>query len=496
MLTWMQHHKKYLVVTIWISTIAFVGAGFLGWGAYDFNLNRSSSVAVVGDEKINYNEFNIRYNQIFNYYNQISNGGLSEENAKQLGIENAALSSLIDDKLLLSFAKDLGLDASENEIIQALAKTRAFQDASGDFNKTIYYELLNANNITPKDYEKTVSNEIIVGKLDQIFNLPQTDEELRMLGSSYFMQDSLSVAKLEQDKKNVKINEEELKKLWNEHKEDYKTKKVYELSTYYLPVDMQKIDDDKLKEFYNDENNKFKYKDFNGKIMSFEAAKKDVVKDYALAQLKNTANAKFLELKEGKDKFQKDENITESDVYYPLEALSKAKNGDVLRPSEYQNGYIIVKLNKVNPVRTKTFDEAREEIMPIYISEQVKKNLEEKAKQNLENFSGTNIGFVSRDSTKNDSKIDNILNEAEFSYFLMNVFNSDQNRSYVILNEDKAVLYKINKQKLDMNPEKFQQYRTMLHQNLQNLKANEMKQELIEELKKTYPIKIYYKEGK
>lgn len=126
---------------------------------------------------------------------------MSEENAKQLGIENVALSSLIDDKLLLSFAKDLGLDASEDEIIQALAKTRAFQDASGDFNKTIYYELLNANNITPKDYEKTVSNEIIIGKLDQIFNLPQTDEELRMLGSSYFMQDSLSVAKLEQDKK-------------------------------------------------------------------------------------------------------------------------------------------------------------------------------------------------------------------------------------------------------------------------------------------------------
>lgn len=95
--------QKYLVVTIWISTIAFVGAGFLGWGAYDFNLNRSSSVAVVGDEKINYNEFNVRYNQIFNYYNQISNGGLNEESAKQLGIENAALSSLVEDKLLLNF---------------------------------------------------------------------------------------------------------------------------------------------------------------------------------------------------------------------------------------------------------------------------------------------------------------------------------------------------------------------------------------------------------
>lgn len=119
----------------------------------------------------------------------------------------------------------MGLGSSENEVIQALAETKAFQDPSGDFNKTIYYELLNANNMTPKEYEKTLSNEIIIGKLEQIFNLPQTDEELKMLGASYFMQDSLNIAKLEQDKENIKVNEEELKKLWNEHKEDYKTKK-------------------------------------------------------------------------------------------------------------------------------------------------------------------------------------------------------------------------------------------------------------------------------
>ena len=49
MITWMQKHKKYLVITIWISTIAFVGAGFVGWGAYDFNKSRATSVAKVGD---------------------------------------------------------------------------------------------------------------------------------------------------------------------------------------------------------------------------------------------------------------------------------------------------------------------------------------------------------------------------------------------------------------------------------------------------------------
>lgn len=494
MLTWMQHHKKYLVVTIWVSTIAFVGAGFLGWGAYDFNLNRSSSVATVGNEKIGFSEFDTRYRQILSYYNQISNGALTPENAEQLGIKNIALSSLVEDKLLLNFAKDLGIGANENEILQKLANTREFQDPTGDFNKTIYYELLNANNLTPKDYETQLANEVITDKLNQIFNIPSKDEELKMLASSYFMQDALSIAKIDYDKKNIKINEEDLKKLWNEHKEDYKTKKIYEISTYFLPVSNEKIDDKELEKFYNQDENKLKYKDFAGKVMDFQSAKNEIAKDYALMQLKNAANAKFLDLKNGKDNFQKDQNISESDVYYPIDLLNKAKNGDVLRSAPYNNGYIIVKLNKVDPIRNKTFEEAREEVLPMYLSEQAGKNLEEKAKNSLVNFKGDDIGFVSRDSSRESVKLsDKILNDSEFAYFLMNVFNTDQNSSYVIINDSKAILYKINKQKLDMNSDKFKQYKTMLEQNLQNLKANELKQELVDELKKIYPIKIYYK---
>ena len=61
MLSWMQKHKKYLVVTIWVSTIAFVGAGFVGWGAYDLNSNRATSVAKVGHRNISVQELQQKY---------------------------------------------------------------------------------------------------------------------------------------------------------------------------------------------------------------------------------------------------------------------------------------------------------------------------------------------------------------------------------------------------------------------------------------------------
>lgn len=493
MLTWMQHHKKYLVITVWISAIAFIGASAVGWGTFDLNLNRSSSVAMVGDEKISLSEFNNRYNQIFNYYNQISNGGLDEETAKQLQIDNIALNSLIQDKLLLSYAKDLGLSYSEDEILKILAATPEFHNSQGIFDKNIYYQLLAQNNISTEDYESFLANEIILGKLNGIFNLPSKDTELQMLASSYFMQDSLSIAAITLNENNKSIDENKLKQLWQKHSSNYKTQKTYEISSYFLKANANNFSDEELKKFYNEADNKLKYKDFSGKILNFEAAKKDVEKDYALSQVKNLANEKFLELNSGKIKFEKDLNITDSDVYYPINLLQNARIGQTLKPFELNDGYMIIRLNKINPSRIKTFEEAKADILPLYESEQNQESLKAKASAQLANFSGINIGFVSRDSQKDPKKInDNILNNADFSYFLMNVFNSDQNKSYVILNDTKAILYKINKQKL-FSQSKLNQYKTMLDQNLKNLKANAIKQELITELRKQYPIKIYYK---
>ena len=90
MITWMQKHRKYLVVTIWVSTIAFAGAGFVGWGTYDLNASRASSVAKVGHRNISIQEFQNRYGQLHAYYSQLFDEQLSDEKASELGIENLA----------------------------------------------------------------------------------------------------------------------------------------------------------------------------------------------------------------------------------------------------------------------------------------------------------------------------------------------------------------------------------------------------------------------
>ncbi|MBV5334593.1 MAG: SurA N-terminal domain-containing protein, partial [Sulfuricurvum sp.] len=77
MITWMQRHRKYLVITIWISTIAFIGAGFVGWGQYDYG-DKAGAVAKVGKITITQEELQKNYSNLFNQYNQMFQGKLDE----------------------------------------------------------------------------------------------------------------------------------------------------------------------------------------------------------------------------------------------------------------------------------------------------------------------------------------------------------------------------------------------------------------------------------
>lgn len=499
MISWMQRHRKWLVITIWVASIAFVGAGFVGWGSYDFNLNRTSSVAKVGGEKVGFMEFNRRFSQLFSYYQQVSNGTLTEQQAREQGLDAVALQTLIDDKLLINFAKELGIGASEDEIISILITDKEFADASGNFDKEIYYRLLSQNGIDAKDYEQMLSDSIVLIKLNSLFNLPVREKELEMLASNFFMQDVLSVQLVRADKKdNAKVDEKALKELWEKYKEEFKTQKSYEISTYFLPTKkLANVDKKALQEFY--EKNKQNYKDFSGKILAFEDVANEVEDNYALEAIKTEANKAYLALSKKELEFQGDLSIDDNDVYYPIELLKSGKAGLVLKPFVFeqdgQNGYMIVRINAINSARTKTFEEARAEILPLYRLNEQKQALEQKASKALLNFKGKNIGSVSRDTKRSSDKIDDkMMNDGEFAFFLMNVFNSAESKGFVLF-DDKAVLYSISGQNL-ISTNKLNAYKDKLAQDVRTIKANEIKKELLARLKGRYKVEIYYEKDK
>ncbi len=485
MITWMQKHRKYLVVTIWISTIAFVGAGFVGWGAYNYNTKRSQAVAVVGNKKITIKELNSAYTNIFNYYQNKTKGALTNEKAKKLGLEKIALNQLIDEALLLNYADELGLTTLDSEVEKALENTKAFQ-SNGVFNKNQYFRVLNNIQITPKDYENSLRREITLKKINNILKLSPTKLEIETFSASLFMQDKLMVKIIDINTSNISINNNELKNFWAKRKKLYMTKKSYLLSVIKVPVSFIQVDANETKKFYTE--HRYSYTDSSGKIMSYENAKNRVIKDIQFKKGKIFALRKYLALRKGNIKATSTITVAADTKKFPEHKLKVASIGDVLKPFKNNGEYIVAKLDKVNMPKPMSFINAENIVKKDFLRTSEKKLLQKNANKVLDKFkTGINLGFLSRDDIK---KVRG-LNEFEAVEFLNQVFNSNARQGYRVFG-NKAIVYKILEQKL-LDKSKLKTYYKLLSENVQNAKAAEINQKLLSILRNKYKIESYYK---
>ncbi|MBN2964349.1 peptidylprolyl isomerase [Sulfurospirillum sp. T05] len=484
MITWMQRHRKYLVITIWVSVIAFVGAGFVGWGAYDFNADRSSAVAKVGERKISITEFQMAYNNYFSYYNTLFNGQLTQERAEQMGLDKIVLENLINEALMVNYAKDLGLIALDSDIKDALLKDENFH-TNGAFDKDLYYRLLQNAGITAKTYEEGLKKQVLLEKLNPIIELQATEQEKELFGSALFMQDRLSVRVLQLDQDEIQTDEASLRAFWEPQKSLFLTPTSYTIDSIFVPASTETAAEEALSLFF--EENKFNYRYEDGRLKDFIDALPEVRHDVALDMARKEALTTYLTFKKGEIEAEKTEVLYESDSFFEVELLKEAVAGEVLKPIATDEGYMIVKLVSINPPVPMDFEEAKPLIKDAYMSEKTQEVLTQKAKAQLDLFRGETIGFVTRDSVVDI----NGLNEEESSVFLSRVFDNNTRKGYVVL-DDKAVLYEILEQKL-LDQTKLEQYNKLIGEHVYQTKNSEVNQAFIEALKKRYTIDYFYK---
>jgi peptidyl-prolyl cis-trans isomerase D len=486
MITWMQRHRKYLVITIWISVIAFVGAGFVGWGAYDFNADRSTSVAKVGDTTITVNEFQMAYGNHYAYYNAMFNGELTRERAEQMGLDKIVLDTLVDEALLLNYAKELGLKALDSDVTAQLAKDENFQ-TDRNFDKALYYRVLQNAQIKPSAYEQNLKKQVLLQKLNNIVALKPVKSEVELFTAALFMQDKLRVEVLRANPSDVIINDENLKAFWEPQKSEFLTPKTYTLDTIVISPSAQEASEEALKDFF--EENKFNYRHEDGKLQDFEEAKEALKADVAMEEARKEALSVYLAFKKGEVQAQETHTITESDPspLVDLAILETTDTGEILKPIETDEGYVVAKLTSVTPPAPMSFEEAKPFLEDVFEEEQTQAILTERAQAALETFSGEVTGFLSRDSAPKIAD----LSEEETSVFLSQVFDNNAKKDFILLDE-KAVLYEILEQNL-LDQDKIEQYNTLVRENIEQIKNNEVNQALVDTLKKRYEIEYYYK---
>jgi peptidyl-prolyl cis-trans isomerase D len=487
MITWMQTHRKYLVPTIWISTIAFVGAGFVGWGAYDYGSNKQDTVAVVGEREVSINELQSTYSKLFSYYNQIFGGKLTQEKATELHLQDIALEKLTNEALLLNYADELGITALDEEIIKEYTSISAFQE-NGIFNKEKYENILRAQGIDKKLFEHELEKSVILKKMQAILKLPATPLEEESSFAATSLSDHLVIKKMTQEVDSITLDESEIKKAWETSKNEYMSQISYLLETIKVSSSDIAVEEEALKAFY--EEKRYKFKDSDGKILPFEKAKEDVQKALQLKKAKTAILKKYLALKKGEIKASEEMHVDAKSAPFPIAILKDTKEGAFIKAIELPDGYMTAKVKKINHPQPLSYEAAKSQVEAKLKQEKAIVLLKEKAQKEADALKdGEDIGFVSI----NEYDKVKALNPQLASQFLRYVFSKNEKNGYFITGNE-AVVYNIKAQRL-FDSDKFQKEHNITTQKTTTLKSNVIESGLLQELKKKYKIQTFLKEG-
>ena len=447
MITWMQRHKKYLIITIWISTIAFIGAGFVGWGQYSYG-DKAGAVAKVGNIEISMGELQKSYSRLYNQYAQMFHGDFDEERAKSFGLKAQAMKQLINQALLLNLAASYDLEISDDELLSAL-KTQKYFFKDGAFDKEIYKETLSRNNLSMKEYEEDLKKQLLLQKTLQLLPVQANESENNILNTLMSIADKIDYKVLTNKKIAVDTSDEALKPYWEKIQQQFMNEVTYDVNFIKQAKVSQEFDEATIQEHYSQ--NKTHFKGEDGKLLTLEDARDKVIAELNAKATKDTALRAYIAFKKGK---LEDESIVQSTTIsasnnpFNAEVLQKIKTLSItspfLKPVLIDGEYFTFELVKVNPAQVKTYEEAKASVLPMYMAEQKKEKLLKLAQESLDTFKGKTTDFI---TSKDAIKLSD-LSGVEANEFLMQLFNQDNKRGYVMLKNGKVVLFNILEQNL------------------------------------------------
>ncbi|MCX6074731.1 MAG: SurA N-terminal domain-containing protein [Campylobacterales bacterium] len=448
MITWMQRHRKYLVITIWVSTIAFIGAGFVGWGQYDYG-DKAGAVAKVGDVSITAEELQKSYSNLFNQYNQLFQGKLDEAQAKQFGLQRQALKTLVDQALILNLAASYGLQTSDDELLSLIKSQNAFIK-NGAFDKQLYTDVLRQNHLSTKEYEESMRRELLIQKTLYLFAPTVSPLEKSTVAYAMGVTDKVDYKLLTPDTVSVIPDEVALKEYWEKNKAQFKKPASYDLSLVRSPIVTTLKDTDAEKEALR------RYIDFK---------KGSLPASVTIEKMSLSA----------------DSTLFSPELLKEIGGLNSTK--PFLKPRKVGSDYIIFKLDKTNPSAPKTYEEAKAQVTIGYTTEMKKTKLQALAQNSTKTFHGIVSDFIPH----KENVVLGGLSAAESAEFIDKLFGSKEKQGFFTLKSGNVILYTILEQKL------LQDSTIANEDTVMKLKGNVLNQKLLKALEGKYPIEIYAK---
>ncbi len=162
MLEGMRKHAKYFYFLFFIVILSFVF-----WGVGPLDKPTSVVVAEIGSEKVTVEEFWRAYDNARTMYRDIFKDQFNEEMEKQLNLKEAVLDSIVEERVLLATAADMGLTAADSEVQEIIVTDQRFR-RDGAFKKEVYFRTLELNRMSPDQYERMLRRQLALDKLKRL----------------------------------------------------------------------------------------------------------------------------------------------------------------------------------------------------------------------------------------------------------------------------------------------------------------------------------------
>ena len=265
-----RNHGALLIAIVGLAMLAFILGDFLNSGSSFFNRSREN-VGVIEGQKIHYTEYEAAKEQLTEVY-KIESGRSDFDEDMHAQIRNQVWNMFVMDYTMRAQAKKIGMDITADELTelcvgenvhQILRGRRAFYGEDGQYSREIVKNLIAAINEGSEDSEQNANlqqaktywmywekavrmsymQEKYTSLLQHLLKANSLDAEYAFdarqkgVSAEYVMQPYFSVAD-----SLVKVSDRDIKKLYAQHKEQYK--QTPNRAIKYIAFDIVPSEDD------------------------------------------------------------------------------------------------------------------------------------------------------------------------------------------------------------------------------------------------------------
>jgi len=345
---------------------------FGAWGVNDvFNGFHSNDVAQVGSQEVTVTDFQREYQAATNTLSQRMGAAITPDQARQFGLPNEVLGSLVSQATLDNAAGKMGLGVSNTTLSQKITSDPQFVGGDGKFDRNLMSQVIQQYGYNPDDFILSQRREMIRGQLGQAFAggivtptaylqaVHEYQAEARDI--SYLLLTAPAATAIPDP------TDTDLSNYFAQHKDQWKAPELRTFTYFSLsPTDLaatEDVTDDEVQKAYNDRKAQYS-------TPETRHVEQIVFKDKA------TADAAAAAIGGGKsfDDVLTEQNLKPADVDLGVVTKDKILDSKVADAAfaqapntvspviDGQFGPVIVRVTQVTPATTKTFDQVKDDL--------------------------------------------------------------------------------------------------------------------------------------